>query len=1064
MEKRLVESVQSLRQKQRELRALNENLERLVEERTAELKDSEELLSQIIDFLPDPTWVIDNDGKVVTWNRAIERLLGIKAEDMLGKGDFEYALPFYGKRRPVLIDLVRDWDAKYEKEYVSVEKDGENLISESFHPNLGDQGLYIQGVAALLCNAKGEVSGAIESLRDITDKKQAELEMRKLSRAIEESPTSVVITDPDGLIKYVNPKFTEVTGYSAEEAVGQIPSVMGTGKEYPEHLEDLWDTVLKGEDWHGEFCNTKKNGERFWEFSHISSIRNDQGEITHFVVVNEDVTERKRMEEELIQAKQIADGANKAKGDFLANMSHEIRTPMNAVIGMAYLALKTDLTAKQRDYLKKIQSSANSLLGIINDILDFSKIEAGKLDMESVDFNLDEALDNVASLITVKAQEKEDLEVLFAIARDVPRFLVGDPLRLGQVLINLANNAVKFTESGEIVVSTELVGQDEATVTLKFSVSDTGIGLTEEQASRLFESFSQADTSTTRKYGGTGLGLTISKRLVEMMGGEIRVESEPGKGSTFSFTATFGQGKAKGKKRRVPSDLRGMKVLVVDDSATARKILGEILESLSFQVTSVASGKDALDQLEKASTDHPFELVVMDWKMPEMDGIETSKRIMAQSDREKSPTIIMVTSYGREEVIQKAEKVGLAGFLLKPVSPSILFDTIMQAVGKDVPQEAQKDREKDQRAAVLEHIQGARILLVEDNEINRQIALEVLEGARLEVSLASNGQEAVSAVMSSAFDAVLMDVQMPVMDGYEATRRIRRWEREVQGSKGEMTNDRSKQTRIPIIAMTAHAMAKDREESLEAGMNDHLSKPIDPDALYRTLGKWVRGTTVERPVKVKEMAVAESESAIGQKHDDLPLLDGINVEAGLKRVLGNRKTYRKVLLRFFEDLQDADEAMKKLVSAGKYHEAQMLVHTIKGAGGNLGAEALQGAAGTLEAWFKGGGKGLPASEFAAFSRELNRIRDSLSILEKEKGPSLPEKDEPMGISSEVAKDIAQRLREAVEVGDVAVLSQIASELSAREDAASQYGEQIARLTDDFDFEGVADLADRLEKG
>jgi len=444
MQKRLVESVRSLHQKQLELSNLNENLERLVEERTVELKNSEERFAQIINFLPDPTWVVDNDGKVVTWNRAIERLLGIKAEDMVGKGDYEYALPFYGERRPVLIDLVRHWDKTYEKKYLSIKKAGNNLVSESHHPDLGGKDTYLHSVSALLYNTAGEVVGAIESLRDITDRKLAELEMKKLSRAIEENPTSVVITDPDGLIRYVNPKFTKATGYSAEEAIGKILRVMGTGKSFPEHYEDLWGTILAGKDWHGEFCNTRKNGEPFWEHAHISSIRNDAGETTHFVVVNEDITERKRMEEALIQARRIADEANKAKGDFLANMSHEIRTPMNAVIGMAYLALKTELTAKQRDYIKKIQSSANSLLGIINDILDFSKIEAGKLDMESVDFDLEAVLENVADLIAVKAGENEDLEVLFAMAPDVPRFLVGDPLRLGQVLLNLTNNAVKL--------------------------------------------------------------------------------------------------------------------------------------------------------------------------------------------------------------------------------------------------------------------------------------------------------------------------------------------------------------------------------------------------------------------------------------------------------------------------------------------------------------------------------------------------------------------------------------------------------------------------------------------
>ena len=377
-----------------------------------------------------------------------------------------------------------------------------------------------------------------------------------------------------------------------------------------------------------------------WERASISPIQNEEGEITHFVAVKQDITARKRMENELVQAKQTADDANKAKGDFLANMSHEIRTPMNAVIGMAHLALKTELSSKQRDYLKKIQTSANALLGIINDILDFSKIEAGKMDIETVDFNLEDVMDNLANLVTVKAQEKEDLEVLFNMNWEVPRFLVGDPLRLGQVLINLSNNAVKFTDSGEIVVSTELLERNEDRVTLKFSVRDTGIGLTEEQAGKLFQSFTQADTSTTRKYGGTGLGLAISKKLVNMMGGEIWVESEYGQGTTFNFTADFGLGKERAKKRFVTSpDLRGMKALVVDDNATSRKILKDMLESFTFEVTVAASGQEGITELENAEKDQPFELVVMDWKMPEMDGIEASGVIKSHPGLRKIPEI-----------------------------------------------------------------------------------------------------------------------------------------------------------------------------------------------------------------------------------------------------------------------------------------------------------------------------------------------------------------------------------------------------------------------------------------
>ena len=393
--------------------------------------------------------------------------------------------------------------------------------------------------------------------------------------------------------------------------------------------------------------------------------------------------------------------------------------------------MKTDLTAKQYDYVKKVDISAKSLLGIINDILDFSKIEAGKMDMESVDFQLEDTLDNISTLVGIKTQEK-GLELLFKTEPSVPPTLVGDPLRLGQILINLSNNAVKFTDSGEIVVSTELVKKDDAQVTLKFSVRDTGIGMTAAQAAKLFQPFAQADSSTTRKYGGTGLGLTISKRLAEMMGGEIWVESHPGQGSTFSFTANFGLGKEKAEKRfKLSPDLRGMKVLVVDDNATARGILQEMLESFSFEVTLAASGREALTQLETASESRPFELVLMDWQMPGMDGIEASRRIKNHKGLSKIPAIVMVTGYGREEIMQQVEAVGLEGFLLKPVSPSMLFDATMQAFGTAMPDIARVAQREEQANEAFQHIQGARLLLVEDNEINQQVAKEILEGAGL---------------------------------------------------------------------------------------------------------------------------------------------------------------------------------------------------------------------------------------------------------------------------------------------------------------------------------------------
>jgi CheY-like chemotaxis protein/HPt (histidine-containing phosphotransfer) domain-containing protein len=721
---------------------------------------------------------------------------------------------------------------------------------------------------------------------------------------------------------------------------------------------------------------------------------------------------------------------------------------MNAIIGMSHLALKTELNDKQYDYLSKVQTAAHSLLGIINDILDFSKIEAGKLDMESTDFNLDVVLDNLANLITVKVQEKEDLELLFATAQDVPRSLVGDPLRLGQVLINLANNSVKFTDTGEIVVSTELLRQDEGGVTLKFSVIDTGIGMTQEQASKLFQAFTQADTSTSRKYGGTGLGLTISKRLVEMMGGEIWVESDPGVGSTFNFTAGFGLQRERGQKRFTPApDLQGMKVLVVDDNPTSRGILQEILDSFSFEVTLAASGKEGLAEVERASNDAPFALVIMDWKMPGMDGIETSRRIKEHPDLSKIPAIVLVTAYGREEIMQQAEQVGLDGFLIKPVNPSVLFDTIVQAMSGEAPKRARSAQQEAQEAESMRTLKGARVLLVEDNEINQQVAREILEGMGLNVSVANDGREAVNALQEESFDVVLMDVQMPVMDGYEATRAIR--------------SDPCFQD-LPIIAMTAHAMAGDRDKSIEAGMNDHVSKPIDPEALFQTLQKYMdqaklEGRTEERAARAEEVKTTAPDDTA-----EIPELDGIDVETGLQRLLSNKKTYRRILLKFREEFQYAAQTVKDLVSEEKYREAQILAHSMKGAGANVGAEGLQKAASELEKHYKEGGEGLPETEYAVFAKELDRVIASLSSLKEPEELTPVAKDEATPLPPEVASKIAEQLREAVELGDVAELSQIASELRGQTGVSRRYAAEITKLAEEFDFDGLVRLADSLE--
>ena len=1020
---------------------LNANLEHQVAERTGELRELNVLLSNVLDSASEVAIIAtDTAGTIRIFNRGAENLLGFSAAEMIGRhtpavfhqsDEIARRAEELSQEYGMMISGFRVFVHKPEREgaevsqWTYVRKDGTQL----------QVSLAVTAMRDEQHNLTGYLGIAIDVTQQVALRQQVLATRDQLMMATDVAQLGIwTWTLDDNQLQWNDRMY---------ELYDQPMSLRSQGLHYEHwrsrvHPDDVEATTTKlqaalaGTDsFDPVFRIVLGNGQIRYIQAGAQIERNAEGTPLKVTGINLDITARHEAEAHLRYAKDQADAANAAKSAFLANMSHEIRTPMNAVLGMLQLVQATPLTPRQLDYLRKAHGAAQSLLGLLNDILDYSKIEAGKLQLDPHPFELEPLMRDLA-VILAGNQGQKDVEVMFDLDPNLPEALNGDSLRLQQVLINLAGNALKFTEHGQVVVSLRLLAQRGDRVQVRIAVSDTGIGISEQQIGRIFEGFTQAEASTTRRFGGTGLGLVICKRLIALMGGELQVSSQPGKGSRFWFDIELEKATHSTLRASCSATDSDLRILIADDNEVAGELLLQLAEELGWRATYVSDGAQAVHAVEEAANQgQPFQIVLMDWRMPDMDGIATARQLNARQ-LEKPPLVVMITAHGREVIsdLQQEGRAPFSAFLTKPVTPRQLAATVhntLHGLQEAIPSHT---------GSQAERLAGLRLLVVEDNALNRQVAQELLEGEGAQVQLAEDGQAGVDAVLRTQpqFDAVLMDIQMPGMDGLQATRLIR---------------SHTQFSRLPIIAMTANASSSDRDSCLEAGMNEHVGKPIDLEQLVHTLLGW---TGRVAPAELERLAASASEGLTESR------------ESVMKRFGGNLQLLRTVLDSFEEEMAKQLEPLQEHVANRNRSGVMAVLHTLKGSAGTMGARALANEAERLEMLFKQASDEDCAALFEqpTWQAELSRLLSACARELDNEFPAASVSD--AGARPQAGGDWRDALQQLLELLTSGNLQAIEAAQGLGDDLPTSlhttYAE-LLRATEMLDFERAAQLARTL---